>query len=69
MLKDIIKIAHRNEILLSGNKFIFQNKEIDFASFISFVNKNKFTNGIEGAIKKSKDVLFKSNKDKIINVK
>lgn len=65
MLKDILKIAHKNGIGLSRDKFIYQNKEIGFAEFIFYVNKHKFINGIEGAIKKSKYVLFNLDKKTI----
>lgn len=58
MLKDILKLAHKNGIVLSNNKFIYQNKEVGFSDFIFFVNKNKFIRGIEGAILNSKKVLF-----------
>lgn len=63
MLKDILRIAKKNGIVLSDNKFIYQNKEIGFSDFIFYVNKNKFKTGIEGAIINSKQILF--NVDKI----
>ncbi|MBI5661287.1 MULTISPECIES: hypothetical protein [Ignavibacterium] len=58
MLKDILKIAHKNGIVLRRDKFVFENKEISFSEFISFINKNKFNEGIEKAILNSKKVLF-----------
>lgn len=58
MLKDILKIAHKKGIVLSNNKFIYQKKEVGFSDFIFFVNKNKFINGIEGSVNKSKKILF-----------
>lgn len=58
MLKDILKIAHKNGIVLRRDKFVFENKEISFSEFISFINKNKFNEGIGKAILNSKKVLF-----------
>ncbi len=58
MLKDILKIAHKNGIILRKDKFIYDNKEISFSEFIAFINKHKFNKGIEKAILNSKKVLF-----------
>jgi hypothetical protein len=68
MFKDILKIAHKNGIALRDNKFIYQNKEVGFSDFIFYVNKNKFVNGIEGAVLNSKLVLFDVNKYSLTNV-
>jgi hypothetical protein len=68
MFKDILKIAHKNGIALRDNKFIYQNKEVGFSDFIFYVNKNKFINGIEGAVLSSKQVLFNVNKYSLTNV-
>jgi hypothetical protein len=68
MFKDILKIAHKNGIALRDNKFIYQNKEVGFSDFIFYVNKNKFINGIEGAVLNSKLVLFDVNKYSLTNV-
>jgi hypothetical protein len=68
MFKDILKIAHKNGIALRDNKFIYQNKEVSFSDFIFYVNKNKFINGIEGAVLNSKLVLFDVNKYSLTNV-
>ncbi|AFH50005.1 Hypothetical protein IALB_2302 [Ignavibacterium album JCM 16511] len=69
MFKDILKIAHKNGIVLCKDKFVYQNNEIVFADFILYVNKHKFYEGIEGAIIKSKNVLFNSDRYKITDVK
>ncbi|HMN17578.1 MAG: hypothetical protein WA440_04320 [Ignavibacteriaceae bacterium] len=68
MLKDILRIAKKNGIVLSDNKFIYQNKEIGFSDFIFYVNKNKFKTGIEGAIINSKQILFNVDKISLDNV-
>lgn len=68
MFKDILKIAHKNGIALRHNKFIYQNKEVGFSDFIFYVNKNKFVNGIEGAVLSSKQVLFNVDKYSLTNV-
>jgi hypothetical protein len=58
MLKDILKIAHKNGIVLRKDKFVFDNKEISFSEFVTFINKHKFDGGIEKAILNSKKILF-----------
>lgn len=68
MLKDILKIAHKNGIVLHDDKFIYHNKEVDFSDFIFYVNKNKFINGIERAVLNSKQVLFNADKYSLTNV-
>ncbi len=61
MLKDIIKIAHKNGIYLKNNLFVCNDSEVKFNEFIWFINKRKFSLGIEEAIKISKKELFNSH--------
>lgn len=68
MLKDILKVARKNGIVLRNDKFTYQNREVRISDFIFYVNKNKFINGIEGAILKSKQELFNMDKYSLTNV-
>jgi len=58
MLKDIIKISHKHNIILKNGVFKFLERDISFSDYIFYINKFKFFYGIEGAIARSKDELF-----------
>mgnify|MGYP001348860650 CR=1 FL=1 len=58
MLKDIIKISHKHNIILKNGVFNFLERDISFSDYIFYINKHKFFYGIEGAIARSKDELF-----------
>lgn len=58
MLKDIIKISHKHNIILKNGVFNFLERDISFSEYILYINKFKFFYGIEGAIARSKDELF-----------
>ena len=64
MLKDIIKISHKHNIILENSVFKFSQSKVCFKDYIIYINKLKFLYGIEGAVKKSKEELFVSDKIK-----
>lgn len=62
MFKDIIKISHKHNILLENSVFKFSESKVCFKDYIFYINRLKFFYGIEGAVIKSKEELFVSDK-------
>ena len=64
MLKDIIKISHKHNIILDNSVFKFSGCKVCFKDYVFYINILMFFYGFEGAVKKSKEELFVSDKIK-----
>lgn len=67
MLKDIFKFCKANNISFTNNGFAYNNVKVSYLKFISFINKRKFTIGLENSIKLAEKELFINNQDSFTN--
>jgi hypothetical protein len=62
MLKDILRIALKNKIILQNGQFIYKGSKVTYSEFMLYVNKNRFLYGLDNTISDARQELFKINK-------